>query len=452
MNQVRVIAQLLLRERFWVLSVVGTIVAVVCWFVSSGDLDRQFNTNERAISLAFDTMNNLNRQPVHPNQDVNQGDLAQLVEQRKIVLEVWKELYDRQREEVLTWPEKSLKEDFIKEIEKLEFGDDFPARKAVNMLNHYQNYIETRFDGLLEIAKAFKAEERGGGSRFSGGGRSYDDDEEGGGFRASMNVEEQEQDYLVQWIDQNELRAKLQFMSKPTPRLIWVTQEDLWVYETLLNVIAKTNQERGATRPDNTAVRVIVSLQVGRAAADASRQRAEILMPNTAAAQQGFYGGEGDYDDEEGYGDEEEGYGEEMGSLDPLAYRYLDAEGRPYGGEPEDAEFRRLPVRMRLMMDQRWIPQLLIECANAALPIEVKQLRLNPDQSGAGFGSMASRSFMGGSRVLRGMDSLEADANLADVEIRGIVYIYNKPDETVLEVPGIDADQFADISTDSLQR
>ena len=460
MDQVRVIFQLLLRERFWVLSVVGTIVAVVCWYVSSGDLDQQFNSREQAISLAFNKMNNLYREPVHPNDDVNQGDLAQLVEQRKIVLEVWKELYDRQREEVLYWPKESLKADFIKEIEKLEFGDPFPVRAAEDMLSHYRNYIETRFDGLLEIAKARKTEERGGRSRFGGGSQSDDDDDDegGGGFRASMNVEEQEQDYLVQWIDQNELRAKLQFMSKPTPRLIWVTQEDLWVYETLLNVIAKTNQERGATRPDNTAVRVIVSLQVGRAAAAASRQRAVILMPNTAATQRDVYEGEEDYDDDEGRYDDDEyddggyGDGEGMGGRDPLASRYLDAEGRPYGGEPEDAEFRRLPVRMLLKMDQRWIPQLLIECANAALPIEVTQLRLNPDQSGAGFGSTANRSFMGGSRVLRGMDSLEADANLADVEIRGIVYIYNKPDETVLEVPGIDADQFADVFTDSLQR
>ncbi len=135
-----------------------------------------------------------------------------------------------------------------------------------------------------------------------------------------------------------------------------------------------------------------------------------------------------------------------------LSGRYLDSEGQPYEGEPQDPEFRRLPVRMRLMMDQRWIPQLLIECANATLPIEVKQLRVNPDQSGTGFGSTANRSSRGSSRSLRGMESLEADANLADVEIRGIVYIYNKPDETVLEVPGLDGDQLADVTAGNLKR
>ena len=144
--------------------------------------------------------------------------------------------------------------------------------------------------------------------------------------------------------------------------------------------------------------------------------------------------------------------GREMDDAAVLTYRYLDSEGQPYEGEPQDPEFRRLPVRMRLMMDQRWIPQLLIECANATLPIEVKQLRVYRDQSGTGFGSTANRSSRGSSRSLRGMDSLEADANMADVELRGIVYIYNKPDETVLEVPGMDEDQLADVTAGNLKR
>ena len=177
-----------------------------------------------------------------------------------------------------------------------------------------------------------------------------------------------------------------------------------------------------------------------------SSTEAHKILELADADEEGGYS-DGGYSDRGGYA-----YGGEMGGADPLANRYLDSEGQPYGGEPEDAEFRRLPVRMRLTMDQRWIPQLLIECANAALPIEVKQLRLNPNQSGAGFGSTANRSFRGSSRGLRGMDSLEADANLADVEIRGIVYIYNKPDETVLEVPGLDEDQLADVTAGNLQR
>ena len=96
------------------------------------------------------------------------------------------------------------------------------------------------------------------------------------------------------------------------------------------------------------------------------------------------------------------------------------------------------------MMDQRWIPQLLIECANAALPIEVEQLRLNPEKSGAGLDSNSSRSYGGGQLEMKSLGITEPDTNLADVEIRGIVYIYSKPNERVLQIPGLDEDQLAD--------
>ena len=47
--------------------------------------------------------------------------------------------------------------------------------------------------------------------------------------------------------------------------------------------------------------------------------------------------------------------------------------------EPEDfgKEFKRLPVRMRLWMDQRWLPHLISECANAPLQVEVQEVRIN---------------------------------------------------------------------------
>ena len=67
-------------------------------------------------------------------------------------------------------------------------------------------------------------------------------------------------------------RRKIPFSQEPSARKVWVTQEDLWVYETLLKVIDDTNQERGATRPDNAAIRVIQTLEVGPAARSDSRR------------------------------------------------------------------------------------------------------------------------------------------------------------------------------------
>jgi hypothetical protein len=438
MDQAREILKLLWRERFWVLSVMGILVAVGCWYKSSGDLDQQFGEKKARIELALGKVKALDRQVNPPNEDVNRGDEAQLEVQKNIVGALWNDLYDRQREEVLQWPE-NLRADLIEKIEELQFGDDFPSEWANDFRSHYQNWIKNRFDGLLEIPKALKVEDSVGGSPFggeggrSGGGRGGGGGGRGGGGGAMIaSVEDQtEQNYLVQWIDQHELRQKLEFESPPSSMQIWVTQEDLWVYETLLSVIARTNQECGATRPDNTAVRAILSLQVGRAAAAASNNIGSLEFPSQDAAS----AGRGD-----GFGLERDlREGENVDGADALSFRYLDAEGQPYEGASQDSEFRRLPVRLTLFMDQRWIPQVLIECANAALPVEVIQLRVNPNKSGLGTKGLIGSNANGG------------DTNLADVEIRGIVYIYNKPDESV-EVPGMESDQVATTTADSVQR
>ena len=455
MDQVRIILKLLWRERFWVLSVVGVLLAVICWHFSSGDLDQQFFSRKQAIEGKFSAMRNLTQENPLPNENVIEGDREQARQQSKNVLAVWKQLYDRQRNEVLYWPKDSLKPSFIAVIEKLKFRDPFPAQQAKDMRSHYWNYIGGRFDGLLKIVKALKSEEgvgsysgggRRGGRRMEGEGMDYE------GSRSALTLtdaEQEDEDYLVQWLDQGNLRGKLQFASEPSVLQIWVTQEDLWVYETLLNVIAKTNEFRGATRPDNTAVRVIVALEVGQDAAVASREKSSILMPQSMIAE----GGEGML--ERGMSESEGGRemyaeggleGEGVSDAEVLAFRYLDPEGNPYPGEPEDKEFRRLPIRMKLFLDQRYLSQLLVECANAALPVEVKQVRVNPEVSGAGFGGerygASSRSYRG----MSGTEEIESDANLADVEIRGVVYIYNQPDESVFELLGGDEDQLADAS------
>src|SRR5690606_3048815 len=134
-------------------------------------------------------------------------------------------------------------------------------------------------------------------------------------------------------------------------------------------------------------------------------------------------------------------------------------------------EFRRLPVRLVLQMDERWLPKVLVECANASLPIEVQRLRINAEKSGVdkegqafeltggatggmgmgrgdmgmpmgrppamGMGRPMGRE-MGGMGMNSSLSAAEM-ANLATVEIQGVVYIYLPPDKSILAVPGDEA-------------
>ncbi len=448
MDKVRAFANVVWTQRFWVLSVLCVIVGVVCWNMAASDLDAEFTKRKSAIESAFNSVSGIKNEPVHPNDDVNEGDMQQAKLQRNYVLKVWQELYDRQRSGVLYWPE-SLGEEFVGKMQNRKFGGAIsPTMRGI-----YHDYIETRFDALLEIVDAKKTSQRGGagqGGGYGGEGGGYGGEYGGGSPMGAVGIEE---DYLVLWLDQEKLQRKLLFKTKPSNLKVWVTQEDLWVYETLLNVIANANKAVGATRSDNTAVRAIMTLQVGSEAADKSAGQVFIPQPTEGGAdgyggEMGGFGGEmGGYGGEMGgYGGEMGGYGEEMGGYGETggmggdgdttltANRYLDAEGNPDPGDSGTygtTEFRQLPIRMKLMMDQRRIPRILIECANANLPIEVKQLRINASQSGSGVtgrSSSASRS--------RGMQGLAPDPNLAEVEIRGVVYIYNEPDTVELAIPG----------------
>lgn len=460
MDQVRAIAKVIWEQRFWVLSVLGLIVGVVCWKLAAGDLDAQFGQRKSAIDSMFTAMQGLTSQPVHANPAVIEKDQAEVTEQTEIIQAVWKELYNKQKESVLKWPQE-LGPQFVSYIEELKFRDDISS----SMRSVYQNYIGKRFDGLLKIVKAQKlVEGSAGGGRGGYGGEYGGEGAYRGGSGAVDPSMAEEEDYLVQWPEQDKLRTRLSFReAKPSALQIWVTQEDLWVYETLLNVIAKTNEARGATRPDNAAIRTILALEVGAGAgASQGMQTAgRVYMPAGAGADPstggGEYGGRGG--ESAGYGGEGGGYGGEYGGRgggeyggaysgeaggDPaaldtalLASRYLDDAGAPIADGTVGAEYRQLPIRMDLVIDQRWIPRLLIECANSPLPIEVKQIRINPEKSMSGFGGQ------GGSPGMMSSGGVPLDPIFAQVELKGSVFIYNEPTSDPAAIPAGDDGQMA---------
>jgi hypothetical protein len=434
MDQVRAIAKVIWEQRFWVLSVLGLIVAVVCWNMAAGKLDTEFGTRASAIKTQFDAMSTISNKPVHASQDVIDENKKQVAEQTEIVNAVWQQLYDRQKEAVLKWP-KELGPQFIEGVENKKFRDPID----INLRSIYQNYISNRFDGLLEIVDAKKlGEGMGGGYGGAGmdGGRGMPMDGGGGGLI--------EEDYLVQWLDQDKLRSRLAFAtSKPSALQIWVTQEDLWVYEALLKVIANTNKARGATRPDNTAIHTIFALEVGASAAlGPGANKGHVHIPTGSGggmpanyemdggrsmAMDGGAAPPANYEMDGGRG----GMMMDGAAVDPAAVdatllqsRSLDDTGAPLPGEGDlGKEYRQLPIRMDLFMDQRWLPHLLIECANSPLPIEVKQVRINPEKSMTGFGGATS----GSTQMVQGAGPLPNDPNFAQVEIKGVVFIYNEP-------------------------
>jgi hypothetical protein len=115
-----------------------------------------------------------------------------------------------------------------------------------------------------------------------------------------------------------------------------------------------------------------------------------------------------------------------------------------------------MPIHMSLVISQNSISALLTHCANSKMPIEVKRLRVNAESSnvvdlsltgaGEGGGAPGGRSGSGrrpggylgeggfGGELPRNLRGPEAEAaamaasGYVNLELQGIIYIYNPPD------------------------
>jgi hypothetical protein len=454
MDQLRKAWAWLQRQHFWVLIVVAILVALGLWIRGTGALKTEYAANKGKIEAEFNNIDGQRKKSFHPNEKIIEQQTAEITKQREGVNKVWQQLYDRQRAKVLTWPD-VLSDRFRADIEKLKFGQDIP----LDMRNNYRDYVGRHFPALPKIVDAAEqaAGESGGGRGISRGGEyaaaRYSPRESG------QPGAEQEDDHIVQWLDQQHVRDELDMPTTPTPMKIWVTQEDLWVYETLLGIIAQTNKAAGADRASNAAVRVITSLEVGREAALESRTHGRIMMAAVAAAPGGEMGargaegpppgaggremgGRGGY--EGGEGAAGRGGAEDAGVSDAtlLASRYLDAEEKPVAAPDPAAgvsafgtEYKRLPVRMELVMDVRWLPHLIAECADAPLQVEVKEVRVNPSEtgSGGGYSSRGGGSYGSSASQLGEEMTPDPEPNMKRVIIQGIIYIFNEPDSAALK-------------------
>jgi uncharacterized membrane protein YgcG len=480
MDQVRTILAWLKQHHFWVLTGLVALIALGCWWSAAGTLSAQYEANEQQITAQFNSLSTLRSNPFHPNEVINEKQITETKEQTASVAEIWEALYERQREDVLEWPP-VLSEAFREHVEKLQFGGDIPARLRQN----YQDYVERHFPELPEKIGA-RVMREGESSSYGGGGGEYRSRSSfpgEGGMGSPTGMDEDEGDYIVAWLDQAHVREELNFPLRPSAIRIWWTQENLWVYHTLLNVIRNTNEAAGATRMSNAAVRTIYSLLVGQPAAQFSRTKDRIYKLPTAAPVGGEMSPFGEVSPEGGgmefsaepgrspmsFG--EGGFGAAGGAMTPeqeaamlLSGRYLGEDGRPIAGgmaaggdefsDPAAApapvdlssfgrEYKRLPVRMVLQMDQRWLPKLIAECASQPLQVEVQEVRINPPGGAAAEGMSGGGGYRGGFQGggmsgsmfpdRTGLLTFPQQPNVVDVVIQGVIYIFNKPDPTVLE-------------------
>jgi hypothetical protein len=493
------------KHHFWIIVAVVAMTAIGIYWTTSSGLAKTFDERKAAIEQKIQTATQLNSKTNHPNDDTHAQMEVLIRALQGQVRQVWDEQYRHQVGSILVWPRelrpelrtavKRLKGD--KPIESIAYP--LPPENEIKreLREHYRDYIKQELPKLAKIigAKWQVSLQSSGGGGYGGG--SYGSDYGGGygtegydtgatygteGYGSGGN-RPAEPEYIVNWNSSNQghlQNTRFDWGTLPPSTLeMFYAQEDLWVLRAIMEIIAKTNE--GADSHHKAAIKEITAVELG---VDVGPQRGRVMRPQApgaAASMESGYGSEmsPDMTGDAAYSPSGEGssdlaatgsaeamstegaYGMAPAARDPAHRRYVDKDYLPLAGadirnaqtesDPAKAYLavaKRMPVRLRLVMDQRRLQRLLTECGNSPLTLEVRQVRINETSGatggygggyGASYGGSESGSDMsyGSGDYGGGQQKTQSQFDLP-IEIYGIIYIYNPANPEKL---GIDPNQ-----------
>lgn len=491
MNQLQPLLVAMKKWGFWVICGLAVIVGLAVWFIAQQSVQASIKARKEQLDGLKSQISGV--KPNSPNPKVIEAARQQIEALKTDVYQAWVTMYADQKEKN-QWP-KALGSGFLNWVNQpgRKFGDPIPER----FREIYLNFIEQHFPTLFEIINlrrpanvdlkqlgSIRAAMAGGygtsgygsgaypGATGTMGEESYGETMGYPGAGAYPGASTtgtgpggMEMVGIVEWNPQNIAAIKQRFAWRqvPTSDEIWNAQEDLWVYEALLRIIAKTNEN--ATGPHNAAVKRINAVQIGP---DAAGYFAS-ASASTMASATGVMGspGTGSPGMETGMpsqagGEYESGYVGYGGTgMRSMFGRYVDASGNPLppGAAQPFAEFKMMPVRLDLVVDQRRIDQLLVNCANSDMPVRITRVLIRPGQAsrgGTGYGGLGGESGMmtgtfgygyGGEGGYEtgaspgsgyGVPGATQATSSHDVPIviEGVIYLFNPPDQEQLGKQG----------------
>lgn len=461
MDQMKVIFAGLKKYHFWILCAVVVVAGLTSWYMSTSSLRSEAEKNAANIKSKESEVKNVLGINPHPNQDFLVG-MDKMIDTYSISLaEGWQHRYDQQKD-LLVWPAR-LGKDFIQRVDGLRPIEDhvtydekgYVASQEISTayLERYRNFITLELPALADkIGAKWTAKVGEGRSSSAASSKGMSSKMGYGGLgskrggSSGTDEEEEEDDSIVYWDPSNQQEIlDVHFgiaSAEATPHTLDMlyAQEDLWVLDAIIGVIRRTNGDADANY--NAAVKQIESIQMGRTVRgrlgeitsldqsgallgsssagpsasmsppSASGSGSSAASPSSMMAPpSGSSMGPPPTGSNAG-SSSASSMGTTTGPIDPATGRYVDIDYNPL--EPkdlraartsEDAKLaiysvaKRMPVRLRLRIDQRKLNDLLAECGNSSLPIEVRQVRINcpAGESGGSGGSSYGGGGFGGS-------------------------------------------------------
>ncbi len=472
-----------IKHHFWILAALVPLLLVPAVFVASGQLKATIDREKATIDGHVSALGAIRSEPDHPNDAWVETFDARSGAVRGELVREWQSLWESQGG-LRSWPAE-LGPDFLASIQAVAAG----SRRDLQFRD-LQRYMNTVPDLIRQLPERMGCEElmTAGDGEFGAGRGRPPGLGPGGELGQDDNPEASQQLSPLEWRpeDQKRLFESFRWNKAPTTTQVLLAQEELWIYGLFCDTIRRMNQ--GAKGAFDASITTVDELAVGYPAAEDKPGgsgtgriiglREAIAVPGVdgglpmdpamgtaaggAAAPQGrpphprfSDGGLGG----EGLGPPggidgpppgvPAGEGGEGSATPALTFDdhlkqwiYVDFTGRPLNAAqlaaaPDAQLVHLVPFLLRVTIDQRQVDRLLADLAGNSIPIDVRQVRINPSaQAGGGmeFGSGGGAAMLGtqaggdpaapGDRRRRTFD--------VTLELRGTVGVATPPNPATL--------------------
>jgi hypothetical protein len=452
MDQLKTQLAAIKQHSFWVMAGGILLVTLGSWWYSTGKLRAQKESGLSAIKTSFENVNQIRTaQPQHPNASTAAGMDDQIKKYAQEVLKGWELQYDQQKD-VLVWPESFAKSGFLAAVDKLRPIEMIPPPPtpihldlSTDYRDEYRTFIEPELPRLAETIGTFwRASSFGAdtGSPLGAGAMPVPGAGTAGvppapTYDASGQPIAVADTSVVLWDPANQQEILMTHFGFTAPGRVQVpstlevlyAQEDLWVLQIIMDIIKATNE--GATARHEATIKQLDYVRIGRSAmglagmitplapGPAGGMPGSTGMPGSegTAAPAGAPGAPATGSPDGTAGAMPGGEGGSMTAMlsrDPAEGRYVDEKyvtlpatrlrSALTSKTAEDALLavaKRMPVRIRVKVDQRKLNVLLAACGNSRLPVEVRQVRINKEPAPMG-GAYGGSSYAGSSSFSSG--------------------------------------------------
>ena len=458
-DQIRPWLAIFLKYYFWLLAALVPLVLLPVLFLARGGMKTHIDSVRQQIDSHVSALQNVRSIADHPNESWSKGIEATTNQVSRETLKEWQSFWDSQKA-FRIWPEESLGADFVKKVESLK-----PDGKLSPMFRErYKDKVRTLVRGLParmgvepkmgepSDAPATRPAPRRQPLRQPMMRPGMDGDE--GAVESSP--------YVMEWSPENQQRIYTSFNwekeTPPSPTRILLAQEELWVYGMFCDLLAGMNKT--AAGPHSAAIARVDELSVGYPAAEddpgggsgkrlvrvAAAAPTQVAMdddsggPPTAAGVAAlvrppnarFGGGVVSIAASSTTSYDDEGSQAVAAPADPdetlRNWIYVDFSGRPLtgaelAGAVDSQMVHLMPFVLRLVIDQRQIDPLLVSLSTSAIPIDVRQIRINATGGPADIDGAMGQAFPG--------PAAAGSGRMYDVtlELRGTVGLATPPSE-----------------------